>query len=174
MILGHFANIERFPEYNNAYCFVYIESNMSYITADLYQNIIRERGASNLHVEFVDRDPHNRGRAGVRTEDTTKEAMVLDLRRELSNGGIQLARSFVSSNEPVVLDKLQRQLKAFRKVPRSTHNPDAGVISFRYSGKGTGQPDDLAFILMSTAYYSRSQVFTEHYQKMARLNGWMI
>jgi len=173
MLMSHFDRLEKIPEYQNAYVFVYIESNMSYISADRFQRGLKNRGHGSLTLEFVDRDPQGKGRAGVRTEDNVKEAMVLDLKRDLSNGAIQLARSFVSADENNILNKLQRQLKQFRKVPRGTHDPANGKISFRFTGKMSGQPDDIAFCLMMTNYYGRITQLSEQYRHMAAANGWL-
>lgn len=175
MLLDHFADIESFPVYSNAVIYVYIENNMSYITADIYQKAIRQRGQSNLTVIFVDRDPLHKQRAGVRTDDIVKEAMVTEAQRDLSNGAYRIAKEFATrpGKEESILATLAQQFKNFRMVPRTNTQAIGAPRTFRRTGKRNGVPDDLALVDMMAVYYGRLHRNSHDYQFMHSANGWL-
>lgn len=174
MIHKHFDRLESIPEYKNAHVFVYIESNMSYITADRYQQVIRDRGVGpgNFTIEFVNRDSSKLNRAGLRTDRVLKQAMVDELKRDLSNGCVHFARDFVSMDKDRILEQLAAQLRVFRKHIIHRSEESTADVSVRYSGKGSGMQDDLAFVLMMVIYYGHLMRMSERYMAMAEYKGW--
>jgi hypothetical protein len=174
MYQRHFDALEAVPAFRNAHVFVYIENNSSFITADAIQTAIQQRGTTSLHIHFVNRD--QLGRAGVRTDDNLKEAMMFQLSRDLSRGAIRIARDFVSCsvNDPeIVVMKLAHQLKSFQKVPRQTqYKPGRQEhTGYRITGKKVG-PDDIGFTLMHANYMAALEIVGAQYQRMAQMFGW--
>lgn len=184
MITDFFDSLECVPTYQEAVCFVYLESNMSWLYSNRILKILQSRGG-NIKIIPVSLDPTPANRLGCWTSDLLKEKMVINFRKDLSNGNIKFAKDFVSRNPVEILGKLKTQLKVFRKRPRKSQKgaADADITTsssansakstmWSYDGKVNGQPDDLALVNIMDVEYSKMTESSERFANLASSNGW--
>lgn len=182
MITGFFSSLECVPSYQEAICFVHMESNMSWPNANRVGKILKNRGGTMKCVP-VSRDPTGAGREGSFTSDLLKEHMVLQMKDALSNGRIKIAKDFVARKPESIYAKMKQQFKVFRQyLKRKAMNGSvstSGQSNFKgsmwkYDGKlSANTPDDLCMVTLMGHFYAKMTEEHPRFKELAATNAWL-
>lgn len=151
MMRSHFTKLRDNPAYQKALIVVYIEANMSFITADeiatefqkpIFEPIIFER-----------RDDKKKGRVGIWTGPSTKEQMHSQMKEALTSNSLFYARSFISSDEKKQKEQFEKEVGNFRLEKEASLVPWR-IVKIFYTGKSSGK-DDLCITVQMALYWSK-------------------
>ncbi len=158
--------------YRDAHIFLFIEANMSFISADMLATFLQNPRFGS--VEAVSLDPKNKNRYGVWTGETEKERYADSMERALANG--QLCYSSEMTGNAVTLPQnkmaLEQQLGWFRREVLEPKNPAFGKNKVVFTGKSAGKKDDMVLALQIALYHLEKLKMTQRFIEMARMNGW--
>lgn len=153
MVRGHIRALKDHPVYGQAKLVVFIEANMSYISADWIADKIRLE-TSNLIIES--RDPSSRNRIGVWTANFEKEAYAWTLRSIVENDNLYFASQMIGEKLDKDIVELESQFRQFRMERREPADPGFDKFRYAYTGKTTGgTKDDLLLALMIATYWDK-------------------
>lgn len=160
MLVGHIRNLRKIKEYQNAYIEVFIESNMSWISADA---VAEEFLKIDNRINIVVGD-RQKQRYGVHTGETEKQVYSEGLQPILMENRIHFADVIASEDFEKRKSELLDQLKCFRRIVRTSNDPEFGKNKFTYTGKSSGQKDDLGFVIQMTSYLMHKFRCDEHFR----------
>ena len=170
MIEMHLKSIRSNTMLCNAYIYIYFEANLSSIMADEFAHFFRNSNYGPLEV-VTHTVQKNIERFGTLTTNESKEQMVKDMRQLLSDGNIVFADKLIGLNIENSKTQLLEQLKVFRKEKKNINNLYE-EDKYIYTGKSSGQPDDLAFDLCNTVSLMMAKRKCPEYLKTAQLRHW--
>ena len=148
MIMDHYLALLESPVYARSLIRVYIEANMSHLSADHVATMLK----SDPRLRGLDicRDYDRKGRVGITTTNESKRRIAMELRRAAPT--MQRAETFISTSaefgRPVTQhwSALLDQLGWFRETILAPNNPDQNTAvcnRVTYGGKSAGKKDDL-------------------------------
>lgn len=172
MIEAHFHKLRSIRQYANAFIYVYIEANMSFIGADFLHNLISVPEFAPL--EVVSEDKTSLQRPGVWTGETEKEFYAKTLQHVLSDGMLSYAHDdqFVSQDPVNVKNLLVQQLRTYRKETKLVGDPAFGKLRVSYSGKSSGKKDDMSMVLQIALGQANKKRISADYRATAEAHGW--
>lgn len=153
----YYLRLRQDPRFRSTVLVTQVESNISEITAkDINDGLY----APELQPTMAqcDVDPHGDTRPGIWLSD--KERMIQLTVKLLRSNQIRFAESFLAVEPSVrpeaVKSELSRQLKAYTKKKKETHDEIFTQPRFVHSGKSRdgAVPDDLATVFISGPYNS--------------------
>lgn len=174
MTVDHVRRIRADPRYNNALFVVFIEANMSWISADgLWKKML-----SFIPITVERADSSGQGRPGVITTDESKEVYARLLTLQLQERRLFLAEDIISAhNAPTgspsdvakLLKTLEDQLSNFRKVKSVPKESAFGKVKETITGKSHGRKDDLVMALGILLYWAQKKIMIDvDFQRMCR------
>jgi hypothetical protein len=135
------------------------EANMSFINADRVASIVSEMACGDCEVvRFMQpngkADP--RGRFGVVTTEHRKALYVNEMRHALRHNNLRFLapQETIGSNVERDLGALRAQLNSYKEEIIPGDEYGTTPPKRRYSGKGTGQKDDLCLAIQIVMYWS--------------------
>jgi hypothetical protein len=154
MILRHLRQLRSNEIYRKAHFLIFIEANMSYISADCVANWCRRPEFGPVTIEARDNSP--RGRVGVWTGPWEKESYSMMLREIIESGRLFMAHEFICSNFEEHLKTLLLQFSAFRMERQEPMDAAFGKYRWAFTGKTSGgTKDDMVLALMIAVYWGR-------------------
>lgn len=170
MIASHMHAIREHPMTKHAFVYIYFEANLSMVSANMFAAYFRNCAYGPLDV--VQFKHGGETSFGTWTTNQSKERMVNDTQRLLSDGSVRFARTMIGKRGQENKMRLLEQLRVFRKVP-VTHNSEFHEDRFEYTGKSRGCPDDLAFDFCNTASQMIMKRTSASHLAKARERGWI-
>lgn len=168
LMKSHLAKLKR--TYKRSIIFLYIEANMSWISADRLANCAQEVSKD---IRIVSRDRKGLNRPGVETTSLEKRLYTDAIRESLSSEALVYARDFICESDDKKISnqmKLEEQLGQFREIViPSTDENVKNRPKIEFSGQGK---DDTVFALGIALYNGRITREDPEYQKEAREQGW--
>lgn len=168
LMKSHLAKLKRV--YPRSTIFLYIEANMSWISADRMATCAIDVSRD---IRIVSRDRKGLNRPGVETTSLEKRLYTDAIREALSSEALVYARDFVcESPEKKVANqaKFEEQLGLFREIViPSTDENVRNRPKIEFSGQGK---DDTVFAAGIALYNGRITREDPDYQKEAREQGW--
>jgi hypothetical protein len=168
MLETHLQNIRDDPRYNTAVIYVYIEANMSFLTANKVKEIVEHPRFYPVLVQSF--DPTTDARAGVWTGPDEKYLYAEEMKRALADGALVYAARFISSDESIK-PEIVKQLEVYRREAKVSAS---GKRTIEYTGKSLGRKDDVCIVMQMLLHWSRLMRNSDEYQKAAELNGWRL
>jgi len=155
--------------FQSSHIFIYIESNMSFITADWISHKCRAREFQPVHVESKDKsDLH---RPGVWTGANEKHLYAEHLKVLLNNDSLDVYRHLCGAHAKKDFATLLEQMKVYRKEIKPAETPfQAPKVT--HGGKSEGKKDDLVMTLQMVHYWATLNRKSERYRLMAHNYGW--
>jgi hypothetical protein len=169
MLETHLAGLRANPRYKAAVVYVYVEANMSFVTANRIKNIIDKPVYYPTIVAQY--DPKGESRYGVWSGPEEKEMYADELKRALADGQLCYAEHFVSQDGAAVKSELKDQMEVFRRELKVS---PTGKKTYVYTGKSNGRKDDLCIVLQMLLYWSKYTRESSEYANAATQNGWRI
>jgi hypothetical protein len=168
MIIKHLRKLRSIAQYANAVMFVYIEANLSWVTANTLAGVAQ---AGEFYPCIVKKyDPKNKGRFGVWTQEAEKEKMCHETKHVMADGALYYAEHFFSETAPLTIQQeIKAQLEVYRRNIRLS---DSGKVTIEYTGKSTNRKDDLAIVIQLLLYWSRYNRESTEYQQEKQSNSW--
>lgn len=155
MLDNHLLKIRQQPQYSNAFFMIYIEANMSWISADGLRTHFGKQPQLGQHLVYS-RDPKKLGRPGVWTGESEKELYARGLRKMMHAGQLRYAENFISVGKKVHETKqiLEDQLRQLRKETAASSGLEPGFdkVKTTYTGKSHGVRDDACMSLQIALY----------------------
>ncbi len=167
MILDHIAAIRAQTMYRNALIYLYIEANMSWITADYVAGLTRRDG----NIVVASHDSSKYQRYGVVTGAAEKENYAATLIRLLMDNLLYLAERIIGAQVKEDVANLLNQFGLFRREVRAPVDVAHGKWIFSWTGKSPGKKDDLILALMICIYWMERQLQTDEHREWARQFG---
>lgn len=167
MIETHLSRIREDDRYHHALIYVYIEANLSFVTARDIGRICSQPQFFPVVVKSFDSTKDERD--GVWTGEAEKQMYTSEMKRALADGALSYADNFLSQTENVQAE-VQAQLEVFRRDVKLTEGCTKPKIT--YTGKSNGRKDDLCLVLQMLLYWSRVQRESAEYLTAAASNGW--
>lgn len=170
MIETHLLKHRQDPRYANAMIYVYIEANLSWVTAnDIAKLCLQPRF---YPVQVMRYDPKPTQFYGVWTGASEKQMYVELTQKSLSSGQLCYAENFITAEPQTNLIKaeIRSQLEMYRRVVTFKEGDDQPKIT--YTGKSPGRKDDLAIVVQMLMYWSRLLRSSKEYIDTATMNGW--
>ena len=172
MVRGHIRALKQHKIYGQAMLVIFIEANMSYISADWIADCIRQETA-NIWVES--RDPTSRNRVGVWTLNFEKEAYAWTLRSILENDNLYFADQMIGEHLQKDKDQLESQFRQFRMERREPADPGFDKFCYAYTGKTSGgSKDDLLLGLMIATYWDKRKREEADFIEMCQSRGFRL
>jgi hypothetical protein len=154
MILSHLKALSEHPRYRHAHKLIFIESNMSYIGADLVATWCRRVCFAPVIIES--RDPTPRGRVGVWTGTYEKESYAWLGRDIIEQDELYYASEMIGGNIERDKESFVKQLRQFRMERQDPADLAFGKFKYAYTGKtGGGNKDDLVLAWQIATYWGR-------------------
>lgn len=174
LTLNHLRALRDSPLYRDAYIFIYVEINMSYIQADwLAKLIAKQKDLGQIEMVSYEKDSASATpRYGVWTGPQQKEEYATHLAQLLRDGLIRYASYIVGANPEETIQTAEEQLKTYRKEIQKPSNHTFGKYKFAYSGKSDGCKDDLAMVFQMFPYWMNYKRSDERFQEMAIMRNW--
>lgn len=149
-------------KYQRAVIFLYIEANMSYLTADRMAEAAKSVSSD---IRIVCRDSKGLGRPGVVTGENEKRLYTDAISEALSSEALVYAKDFISDNTAQNQAKFEEQLQLFRRVVKvSTDDNAFAKAKVTWSGLGH---DDTVMCVGIMLLFSRLTRQSPEYQKEA-------
>lgn len=159
--------IRQDPRYAFAVIFVYIEANLSWVTAnDMARLCMQQRFYPTIVKSY---DTTKAQRYGVWTGESEKEMYSNEMKRALGDGAIAYADDFISQDVNVK-SEVRSQLEVYRRNVKFVEGSEKARVT--YTGKSSGRRDDLAIVLQMLLYWSRYNRSSREYLQTAAENGW--
>lgn len=169
LILDHLGGLRmRFP---NSLIVIYIEANFDFISPDRIAMM-----AEHPRFQPIMMDKHDKtgqDRVGVRTGHSEKQLYAMQLEQYLRVGSIFFSDDVVSSNidYKALQQKLIRQLEMYRKDIKMPADQTHGKFKVSYSGKSSGNKDDLAMVLQILFYWSHLKMADPTFRSYCQQNN---
>lgn len=174
LLLNHVRQLRRKAVYNKAHIIVYIEANMSYISANRVATLFRDNGVENMY--FVSQDPTPKNghmREGVWTGDIEKEVFTTRIQTLLADNQLHFAETFISHRpEKEIKNLMITQLEKFRLDITPPKDLIHGKARRGYSGKSPGEKDDVVMALEICAGQMMQTRYSSSYLRAAEMGGW--
>jgi hypothetical protein len=167
MVEKHLSDLRADPRYMYAVIYVYIEANLSWVTANDMARLCMQPRFYPVIVQSFDTSKDMR--YGVWTGPAEKEMYTNEMKRALSDGAIAYADDFISSDREVK-SEVRSQLEVYRRSVKFTEGSEKASVT--YTGKSSGRKDDLAIVLQMLLYWSRVVRCSSEYAEASVLNGW--
>lgn len=168
MIQTHLRKLRATETYRTAVIFMYIEANMSYITANQMRTIAEKPEFYPMHVETF--DPTTEERAGVWTGEDEKHLYALEMKSVLLNGALWYASDFITSDPINALKtEVREQMGHFRREFKMMPN---GKLKVTYTGKSNNRKDDVCIVIQMLLHWSKETRESQTYMDAAAANGW--
>lgn len=150
--------------------YVYIEANLSWVTANDIANICLHK--DNYPIQVMSYDPTKDQRFGVWTGKSEKEWYAREMKQALASGTLMYAEDFITAEPKAVAIKgeIRDQLQLYRRIVTYKDGDDQPTVT--YSGKGGGRKDDLAIVLQMLLWWSKLNRASHEYKEAAHHNGW--
>ena len=170
MIINHFQELRKHPQYRDAYIYAYIEANMSYIDAGRISDLLHsQKGLGEIEVVSFDKDK----RYGVWTTPERKHEMAVHAQQLLATRSVRLAQDIIGQNPEETLSMFFDQLNNYRKEIKNPADYIHGKFTFSYGGKSSGKKDDLAMAWQIALYWSYVMMTSSQtYNQTAIARGW--
>jgi hypothetical protein len=171
MLKNHVISIRRIPEYKDAIIFLYVESNMSFISADqVCEMFISDVDTFGPVLPVSDR-PDSDGRWGVWSGEFEKESYAIGLSYTMSDGNIHYAEHMACTKLLETKAILEGQLKNLRRETKQAADPVFQKLKYVYTGKGTNARDDLCMALQIALHNMRKQRRSPKFLRWANERG---
>jgi hypothetical protein len=149
VLTTHVRSLRQKKSYADAWIYVYIEANMSWLSADLVAGILQT-----FHkVKVVSMDASKHQRYGVWTGNNEKENYAATIQKLLRDHTLFFAKDLIGENLVRDLESLYRQLRVFRKETRAPADAAFGKWVTVWTGKSPNQKDDLCMALQIWGYW---------------------
>jgi hypothetical protein len=168
MLEKHLTRLREDARYQNAVIYVYIEANMSWVTANDIKKVVEQPRFYPVIVRSYDTSPEQK--PGVHTGQPEKEMYSRDLQRALGDGQLCYADRFIS-DDPNVKQELRSQMEVYRREVEVGPN---GKLKSNFTGKSNGRKDDLCMVVQMLLYWSRLERESAEYVHAATANGWRL
>lgn len=157
------------PAYQTAMIYVYIEANLSFVTANRIKAIVNKPCFYPIQVQSF--DPSTEERAGVWTGEVEKQLYTIELQRALADGALYYASNFVTQGDvKEVKSEVKEQLENFRREVTLVN----GKMKVVYTGKTGTRKDDLCLVVQMLLHWSRENRLSDEYAQAATANGWRL
>jgi hypothetical protein len=147
MIRGHIERLREYPEYAEAYIEVFVESNLSYLSANAVANMVMSYPRVNVARE------DKLGRYGVHTGEAEKENYAKGLGIIMMDNMLHFAHHVASVDWKENRMGLIDQLRVFRREVIESKSPGFSNPKVCYTGKSHGRKDDLVLALQIALYW---------------------
>lgn len=168
MMKSHILMIRHTPPYTTAHIIIYLEANLSYLTADQCATVLSDPMFHPIH--FESHDPKGFGRVGIITTQERKELGVAHVQRSLVANTLCYADPFISLNGTKVKAELEQQMRRYRMEKR-IKDDIFQKPKFTMTGKGSGERDDMIMCLMLALYWSYKRRTDHHTVEAAHARG---
>lgn len=169
MLTDHIEAIQRHNKYQYAQIFVYIEANMSYLSADA----VRDRLSVYPRVTCVREDANVKlDRVGVWTGKYEKENYAYNLQRLLQDNQLFFAIDLIGRHPAMDVAALFDQLAVFRREVKERPDLVFTKLHAEWTGKSHGRKDDLALALQICLYWLMRQRCKPEFRDIAKEYGW--
>jgi hypothetical protein len=170
MVTNHIHKLKSQKEYEHAYIYVFIESNLSHLSADMVGEMLLKQFTK---VVVVSEDSSPDKRYGVLTTNPVKKNMADGLLRVMIDPLLCFATNVISEDLARNRKNLVDQLGVYRKeveLPKTAF----GRIKETYTGKSPGRQDDLAIVTQMATYWGACQRMKPDFIAFGKLSGWLI
>jgi hypothetical protein len=159
MIVDHFKALRSCERFKKAFIRVFIEANMSFITADHVANLIRDR-AELSPVDVVRHDPQGT-RYGIWTSEDSKKQYADRLRTYTP--AMTFAQEFVDQiGNQKDRDELILQMGNFRREMVEGASPEHQLKCKEvFTGKGPGMKDDFVLALCIALVQADNSIYDD-------------
>lgn len=166
MFKSHFERIWQFPEYQEAYMFIYIELSDQLVTqvwANMIEALFPERKRF-IHIfKGYEKKP---GQPGVLTTESDKHIWTVGLQQLLDQNALHLAEKFISNEPETIKDVIMDQLTRYCREVEEADGP-FGKTKVTYGGKRTGK-DDVATAIAGSLRHHRERLCDPSYINWCR------
>lgn len=152
MIEAHYLALRESATYAHSRVHVYIEANMSFITADEIVKRLQMNPKLLHFLEFARYDPGKSDRYGVWTSPHSKKAYAVGMQRFIPT--LTFARELLSGagEAEKLRTKLVEQFKNFREEIDPVQRGTSLFATVRYTGKSAGKCDDMVLSTQIAAF----------------------
>lgn len=174
MLDEHIMKLRTMPEYRDAVLWIYIEANMSFISADELGRHFEDNQHQFGRVVVARHDPKNLGRTGVWTGEKEKELYAKHLQKLLSDGLIRYAESFVTVTKNTAAEakaQLEEQIRNLRKEAKPVLEPGFDKVKYTYTAKANGVRDDASMALQIALHNMHLIRTDEHFRDVCANAG---
>jgi hypothetical protein len=171
MVVGHLKSLRAVKAYQGAHIYLFIEANMSWLSADFVAGYTRQHD-DNLSVVSADASKHHR--PGVWTGPTEKENYTAALISLLQDNRLYFAKNTTSERLAEHQLDLKRQLTVFRKEIKAPVDQVFGRFTVAFSGKAPGKKDDLVLALQICLYWMGRQRGNTDFLAYAKSRHWRV
>lgn len=171
MLKAHITALRDTPQYADAFIYVYIEANMSWISVDMIADVLLGHDTKQRTV-VVQQDPGKNERFGVWTGPAEKENYAAGLQRVLVDNLLFFAENMVGGHQARDKQNLMQQLSVYRKEVKAPTEPIHGKYKTSFGGKSQGQKDDLAMALQICLHWMCKTRTSSNFLSEARKHGW--
>lgn len=168
MLTAHIQNLRNVPQFAEAFIFVYIEANMSWLSADMVARILMQFD----RVVVAQKDPSPQNRFGVWTGPSEKENYASGLQRVLVDDLLCFADVMIGANQEKDVKELMDQLAVYRKEIKAPTDLMHGSHKIAYGAKSHGRKDDLALALQICLYWMSLTRIDPEFLQLAAQHGW--
>ncbi len=157
MVRFHLRSIRRNPIYEGALIVVFIEAQADYVHAN---RLSVEFSAPEFQpIMFESKDPADKGRVGVRSGPAEKYLYVQQLTQVLQDQKLVWADPMLPFYREDMRygdrkTQLIEQIKRYRRVVSTPDDAAFGKFKETYTGKSSGEKDDLCMALQICLHYS--------------------
>ena len=171
MLQNHVLMLRKIPEYRNAIIFLYIESNMSFLSADgVCEMFISDAERFGPMIPVSDRKQDD-GRYGVWSGQFEKEAYAIGLMYAMSDGSIDYAEHVACSNLIPTKALLEDQMRALRRETKQATDSAYNPVKVVFTGKSHNTRDDLVMALQIALHNMRKQIRSDKFLHWAKSQG---
>ena len=179
MVEHHLTTIRTNPLYRKSLIVVFIEAQADYVHANRLS--VEFRSGRYQPIMFESKDPSDKGRVGVRSGPAEKFLYVQKLQAVLSDGNLCWGEPMIpphhvdnnNKNNRFGDCKLQlvEQLKRYRRVVSTPDDVAFGKYKETYTGKSSGEKDDLCMALQICLHYSQLRRNDKSFTDLCVLRG---
>jgi hypothetical protein len=172
MLQNHVLMLRAIPQYHKADIFLYIEANMSFISADeVCEMYIRNDEKFGPVIPVSDRKEGD-GRYGVWSGQYEKEAYARGLAYTMSDGNLDYCRHMAGAKIEATKMVLQDQMKNLRREAKTPQDMAFQQVKYVYTGKSSGKRDDLCMALQIALHCMRKQRCNPKFLKWCHDKGY--
>ena len=171
MLQNHVLALRKIHEYRDAIIFLYIESNMSFLSADgVCEMFISDAERFGPMIPVSDRKQDD-GRYGVWSGQFEKEAYAIGLMYAMSDGTIDYAEHIACSNLIPTKALLEDQMRALRRETKQATDSAYNPVKVVFTGKSHNTRDDLVMALQIALHNMRKQIRSDKFLHWAKSQG---
>lgn len=173
MLDKHVVFLRKFPEYKDATIFLYVEANMSWITADrICEMFARDHERYGMVVPVSEGNgPGNGSAFGVWTGPGEKESYATGLRYTMSDGALSYAEHMSCTNPTGTKQILEEQMSRLRQEVKTPVDPAFQSFKIAFTGKAHNVRDDLCMSLQIALHGLRKQRASKRFIGWATQHG---